>query len=148
MSYLDFDENGPCGSENCSCKDDPDRAPHDEILAKHFKQVSKSFSHPIPSGSNPLSVQDIVNDPQHYTLGVEVLQFCDSWDMNFSCGNAVKYITRSPHKGKPVEDLAKALFYVAFELEKQGGSESITKFAERWLKQKTMLTKKYILEES
>lgn len=94
----------------------------------------------------PEPSQDIVNDPQHYTVGVEVLQYVDSWKLNFSCGNAVKYITRALHKGKPVEDLAKALFYVAFELEKQGGADAITKFAERWLKRKTMLTKKYVLE--
>lgn len=93
------------------------------------------------------SKEDKVNDPSHYTKGVEVLQFIRSWSLNFSCGNAIKYIVRSPYKGKAVEDLSKALFYVAFELEQNGGQKELVKFCERYLSKKRMLTKEYELKE-
>lgn len=51
-----------------------------------------------------------VDHPKHYTaLGFEV------WDivkhLDFATGNVVKYILRAPFKGRPVEDLKKALWY-------------------------------------
>lgn len=51
--------------------------------------------------------------PAHYTShpsGVEVIDL--TRHMPFGPGNAVKYVLRRDHKGKPVEDLLKASFYL------------------------------------
>lgn len=36
--------------------------------------------------------------------------------MNFCLGNAMKYIWRANHKGKPIEDLRKAKQYLEIEI--------------------------------
>lgn len=67
---------------------------------------------------NPIS-EDVVNNPSHYTSGkfeaIEVIEDATS-DLEgikaFACGNALKYIIRHNKKGKPVEDLKKAIFYI------------------------------------
>ena len=59
-----------------------------------------------------------VNHPSHYNQGIEAIEIIESWDLNFSLGNAIKYILRAPYKGKPTEDLEKAKWYIERELEK------------------------------
>ena len=39
--------------------------------------------------------------------------------MSFNLGNAVKYVWRAPHKGRSIEDLKKARFYLDFEIKKR-----------------------------
>lgn len=54
---------------------------------------------------------DPVNHPEHYTqYEHEVIELTERLD--FCLGNAVKYILRAPFKGKEVEDLNKALWYL------------------------------------
>lgn len=63
--------------------------------------------------------QDAVNHPVHYTShpsGVEVIQITEH--MNFCLGNAIKYIMRSELKGKQIEDLKKAAWYINREIER------------------------------
>ena len=36
----------------------------------------------------------------------------ESWSMDFSTGNVVKYVTRAKYKDKPLEDLKKAKWYL------------------------------------
>lgn len=60
---------------------------------------------------------DMVNHPPHYTShpsGVETIQITEH--MNFCLGNAIKYILRSELKGKQVEDLKKAVWYIEREI--------------------------------
>lgn len=60
---------------------------------------------------------DNVNHPQHYTShpsGVECIEITEH--MNFCLGNAVKYIWRASLKGKEVEDLKKARWYIDREI--------------------------------
>lgn len=59
-----------------------------------------------------------VNHPEHYNKGIEAIDYIESWGMNFNIGNAIKYITRAPYKGKQKEDLEKALWYVSRELDR------------------------------
>ena len=62
-------------------------------------------------------MSDPVNNPAHYTnhpSGIECIQVTEH--MNFNRGNAVKYIWRCGNKGKPVEDLRKAIWYLEREL--------------------------------
>ena len=57
-----------------------------------------------------------VNHPSHYVKGIEPIEVIESWDLNFSLGNAIKYILRSPYKGKQIEDLEKARWYIDREI--------------------------------
>jgi hypothetical protein len=69
----------------------------------------------------PLSLDDSVNHPSHYTAynGLEVIDLTEQ--MNFNRGNAVKYICRAGLKGDndtEIEDLQKAIWYLNRELER------------------------------
>lgn len=64
---------------------------------------------------------DNVNHPAHYTAGkVEVIdiieQISEAYSPNgaiaYELGNVVKYIARAPFKGKLLEDLHKAAWYL------------------------------------
>ena len=39
--------------------------------------------------------------------------------MTFNLGNAIKYIWRADLKGKPIEDLEKAIWYINREIERR-----------------------------
>ena len=62
--------------------------------------------------------EDVVNKPVHYGDGaIECIDYMkDNMDhmmfMGFLEGNAKKYMHRYRHKGKPVEDLEKAQWYL------------------------------------
>lgn len=65
-------------------------------------------------------MDDAVNSPQHYRAspsGIEVIQITEH--MGFCLGNAVKYIMRCDHKGKAIEDLKKAAWYIEREIRKR-----------------------------
>ncbi|MEE8667436.1 MAG: DUF3310 domain-containing protein [Bifidobacterium mongoliense] len=60
---------------------------------------------------------DPVNHPSHYTsdrFPFECIEL--TAHMDFCMGNMVKYVWRHLDKGKPVEDLEKARFYLNYEL--------------------------------
>jgi hypothetical protein len=73
-------------------------------------------------------VNDPIN-PKHYTehpSGVECIQITEH--MTFNLGNAVKYIWRADLKGKQVEDLKKAIWYINREIERiNNGSQESSK---------------------
>ena len=56
--------------------------------------------------------KELVNHPKHYNKGIEVIDFIESWQMDFNAGNAIKYITRYRYKDQPLEDLKKAKWYI------------------------------------
>ncbi|MDU2142742.1 MAG: DUF3310 domain-containing protein [Bifidobacterium longum] len=56
---------------------------------------------------------DPVNSPNHYTRshpGMECIEL--TADTSFCLGNAIKYLWRYHSKGRPVEDLEKARWYL------------------------------------
>jgi len=54
-----------------------------------------------------------VNHPKHYNTGkIEVIDAIEEWEMGFCDGNVIKYVARHRHKGKPIEDLKKAKWYL------------------------------------
>ena len=57
-----------------------------------------------------------VNHPSHYQQGIEPIEVIESWDLNFSLGNVIKYTLRAPYKGKEIEDLEKAKWYLEREI--------------------------------
>jgi hypothetical protein len=66
---------------------------------------------------------DPVNSPPHYNShpsGVECIQITEH--MGFCLGNAIKYLWRADEKGKAVEDLKKARWYIDREIAKRESS--------------------------
>ena len=68
---------------------------------------------------------DVINHPQHYTLGkIEVIDFIEDKGLNFNLGNVVKYVARAGHKkssgksmdAKALEDLKKTRWYIEREI--------------------------------
>lgn len=63
---------------------------------------------------------DTVNHPKHYVSspsGVECITVIEH--MSFCLGNAIKYIWRADEKGNALEDLRKAAWYIAREIERR-----------------------------
>jgi hypothetical protein len=65
-----------------------------------------------------LNTPDQVNSPDHYTHGG-----IETWDyvlakqgvrgtLWYCMGNVLKYVSRAPYKGKELEDLKKAQWYI------------------------------------
>ena len=67
-------------------------------------------------------MQDSVNHPTHYTQnsGWEAIDVTEQF--NFNLGNAIKYIIRCDHKGKPIEDLRKAVWYIEREINRRSSA--------------------------
>jgi hypothetical protein len=65
-------------------------------------------------------MSDAVHHPDHYNLhpsGVECIDVVQH--MGFCLGNAMKYVWRADLKGKAVEDLKKAIFYIEQEIKRR-----------------------------
>lgn len=61
--------------------------------------------------------EDPVNSPPHYTAGgIETIEFIEAKNLGYNLGNAVKYISRAEHKGKYLEDIKKAVWYLNREI--------------------------------
>ena len=58
----------------------------------------------------------MINHPDHYLKesGFEVIDVIEAWNLDFSLGNAVKYIARAGLKDpeKKKQDLNKAIWYI------------------------------------
>jgi hypothetical protein len=65
---------------------------------------------------------ETVNHPLHYGGGdnpYETIKVIEAWELGFSLGNAIKYISRAGKKVNAVEDLEKAIWYINREIIKQ-----------------------------
>tara|TARA_R100001594_G_scaffold150644_1_gene213041 strand:- start:4748 stop:4975 length:228 start_codon:yes stop_codon:yes gene_type:complete len=58
--------------------------------------------------------KDIINHPEHYTKGIETIDYIRSWNMDYVRGNIIKYVTRFPYKGTALQDLKKAQWYLEY----------------------------------
>ena len=59
--------------------------------------------------------KEMVNHPTHYGGGeniYEAIKVIEAWNLNFSLGNVVKYISRAGKKNETIEDLEKASWYL------------------------------------
>ena len=62
---------------------------------------------------------ETINHPSHYNAGsIEVIDAIEDWGLDFHLGNVVKYVARSDYKGKQLEDLKKAAWYLGRKIEK------------------------------
>lgn len=83
-----------------------DESAKDELAAKLITAVKE-----------PEPVNDPVNNPHHYTVGgIDTIDFIEAKGLSYHLGNAIKYISRSYHKGSRREDLEKAIWYINREL--------------------------------
>ncbi len=66
-------------------------------------------------------MQEAINHPAHYggDTTYETIKVIEAWGLNFHLGNAIKYISRAGKKGASVEDLEKAAWYLAREIERE-----------------------------
>ena len=61
---------------------------------------------------------DRINRPKHYNVNrlgeqaIETYTYIRSWKMDYPESNIIKYVTRHPYKGKSLEDLKKARWYL------------------------------------
>lgn len=73
------------------------------------------------SAAQPVGALDetsIVDHPSHYTqFPVEVIEITER--LNFCLGNVVKYVCRADFKGRPLEDLKKAAWYLQREIDQR-----------------------------
>lgn len=63
-----------------------------------------------------LSENESINHPEHYggDNTYEAIKVIEAWELDFSLGNTIKYISRAgkKDKAKEIEDLKKALWYL------------------------------------
>lgn len=75
-------------------------------------------------GHGAAEAADPVNNPAHYKWlpnGTEVIDITENFD--FLVGNVLKYILRAEHKGKPLEDMKKARWYLDRAIARRESSE-------------------------
>ena len=64
--------------------------------------------------------------PSRYQPGpYEAIKVIEAWNAGFCVGNALKYICRHQHKGDPIGDLRKALWYA--ERAAEGGRSTVAR---------------------
>ena len=63
--------------------------------------------------------ESMVEHPNHYAAGrkYEPIDVIEDWDLGFSLGNVVKYISRAGRKNDALEDLNKAKFYLQYAID-------------------------------
>lgn len=66
--------------------------------------------------------KEMVNHPEHYggkDSIYEAIKVIDAWELGFSLGNTIKYISRAGKKNqtKELEDLKKASWYLNHHIE-------------------------------
>lgn len=66
-------------------------------------------------------MNDIVNKPPHYLIGgIDTYDFIRAKGLSYPAGQIIKYIVRHEHKGKSMEDLKKAEWYLKKLIEEEG----------------------------
>jgi len=106
-NYLDaLDEIDNCPDHECfDCESEDRKKSWVRERERMLKEKSREKVSP--------QISDPVSHPSHYTVhksGVECIQITEH--MGFLTGNAMKYLWRCEHKGKKIEDLKKAIWYL------------------------------------
>jgi len=63
-------------------------------------------------------MSDNINHPKHYNINwkdeqaIETYNYINSWRMGYAEGNIIKYVARHKYKGKALQDLRKARWYL------------------------------------
>lgn len=74
---------------------------------------------------------DPVNKPEHYNKHqLQPWDVAAAWDLDFFCGNVLKYIYRHKYKGNPIQDLEKARQYIERKIDQIKEFEKIDRDAQ------------------
>ena len=87
--------------------------PHDS--GERWPAPTQPPSHMYPEPGTRLLYKppDPINHPPHYTFGkYEVIDVIEDWGLSFHLAQVLKYVARSKHKGKELEDLRKARWFL------------------------------------
>jgi hypothetical protein len=70
--------------------------------------------------------KEAVDHPSHYggDTVYEAIKVIEAWSLGFCLGNTVKYISRAGKKGKKLEDLKKAAWYLNREIERESAKHN------------------------
>jgi hypothetical protein len=55
---------------------------------------------------------DPINPPHYKDLSPEPIDVIEGWKLPYHLGTVIKYLARHPHKGRPLEDLKKARWFL------------------------------------
>ena len=90
-------------------------------------RMSKALFSDTPQRGRPFKLRtklgtytkaDSVNSPAHYKVGgVETIDFIEAKKLGYNLGNVVKYVSRADYKGRLLEDLKKAQWYLNREIQ-------------------------------
>lgn len=94
---------------------------------------------------------DNVNHPPHYKKGgIENIDVIEAYELGFHLGNVIKYVLRSKYKGREIEDLKKARWYLERYIKNhEGGSHVLNGIRELCEEDSHLLddsTKNYLVE--
>ncbi len=88
------------------------KIPRNKHAPGRWKSLAQSETPPRQIRFDKIA-NDPVNHPAHYTFGkIEVIDVLEDWQLGFHLANAIKYIARAQHKGRELEDLKKARWYL------------------------------------
>ena len=79
--------------------------------------ILSSYLDSLPDPEQP----EAVNHPEHYGGSdnpYEAIKVIEAWQLPFSLGNVIKYVSRAGKKGNKLEDLKKAQWYLNREIER------------------------------
>ena len=97
-------------------KEEKEHSSNCTISSKECNKTVTNGNYGFEKNSN--NEIDMVNHPPHYQHGIEPIEFIESHNLNFNLGSAVKYIARAPYKGKELEDLKKAKWFIEREIKR------------------------------
>ena len=95
----------------------PPAPPHAALFWNRYRPENPTDAREQLGQTPQPQTGDPVNHPNHYTShpsGIEAIDVTEHF--NFNLGNCIKYVWRADLKGKPVEDLEKARFYLDREI--------------------------------
>lgn len=98
----------------------------EDAIREHMKLPPKPIGPPnreFREGELPQSLEvgyrfpevesDMIDHPPHYNqTELEPIDVIETWQLDYHLGNTVKYIARARFKGKELEDLKKACWYL------------------------------------
>ena len=93
-----------------------------------YKDIRDALNHEVVGGDAVDVINDVVNSPPHYkTGGIEAIEGIEASMgpeayAGYLKGNIMKYMWRYERKGKPIEDLKKARWYLDRLIQKVEGA--------------------------
>jgi|TARA_R110001583_G_scaffold54249_1_gene166349 hypothetical protein len=105
-----------------SDKETPTHDPQTGERNSHYEELTGNSNPDFPSQQDIIEFnrkeyrkKEMVDHPDHYggeDNPYEAIKVIEKWGLGFNLGNAVKYISRADKKGKRLEDLKKASWYI------------------------------------